>query len=307
MGSGPFSEVSKNETNRHIFIRSAVKFLRKWNFDGLDLDWEFPAKREGSCAEDKMYFSFLVREIREAFYIEAMENRKEQMLLSTAVSAEKFTILNAYEIENIVPHIDFINLMSYDYHGSWDRKLGHNSPLYTAQSDTLDNHRLTIDWSVRLYLTLGVPLEKLIVGIPFYGRSFTLKSSKERAFGSECSGDGKSGEFTRENGFLAYGFEICKYIDKENWTRVWSKDHQAPFAYKQNQWVGYDDELSIKIKVDYIKKYCLGGAMIWTIDLDDFSGVCSNTTFPLTKSIMRNLKSMDRKRCSNLPRIEDAG
>jgi chitinase len=178
-----------------------------------------------------------------------MENRRDQMLLSAAMAAEKYTILSAYEIENIVTHLDFINLMSYDYHGSWDRKLGHNSPLYASHSDSLDNHRLTIDWTVRLYLTLGVPLEKLVVGIPFYGRSFTLKNKNQRGFGSECAGEGKSGEFTRENGFLSYGLEICKYIEKDNWTRVWSREHQVPFAYKKDQWVGYDDEESITIKV----------------------------------------------------------
>jgi chitinase len=191
----------------------------------------------------------LEKELREAFYVDAMENRRDQLLLSAAVAAEKFTILSAYEIENIVHHLDFINLMSYDYHGSWDRKLGHNSPLYASKHDSIENHRLTIDWTVRLYLTLGVPLEKLIVGIPFYGRSFTLKNKNQRGFGSECTGDGKSGEFTRENGFLSYGLEICKYLEKENWTRVWSREHQVPFAYKQNQWVGYDDEESINIKV----------------------------------------------------------
>jgi GH18 family chitinase len=62
-----------------------------------------------------------------------------------------------------------------------------------------------------------------------------------------------------------------------------------------------------EIKVDYIKKHCLGGAMIWSIDLDDFNGFCSNTTYPLTKSILSNLKTIDRKKCASLPRIEDEG
>ena len=139
--------------------------------------------------------------------------------------------------------------MSYDYHGSWDSKCGHNSPLYADEDSSEDDKRLTVDWTLRLYLTLGVPLEKLILGIPFYGRSFTLRNKKEKSFGSKTIGDGIPGEATRERGFLSYGFEICKYIQREKWTRNWSKSQRVPFAYKSNQWVGYDDEDSIRIKV----------------------------------------------------------
>ena len=85
-------------------------------------------------------------------------------------------MLGGYEIERIMPHLDFLNVMSYDYHGSWDRKTGHNSPLYASSDESVDDRRLNVDWTVRLYLTLGVPADKLIVGIPYYGRSFTLKN-----------------------------------------------------------------------------------------------------------------------------------
>jgi chitinase len=60
MGSKPFSDMAINETNRQVFINSTIKFLRRWNFDGLDIDWEFPAKREGSRIEDKESLNFLV-------------------------------------------------------------------------------------------------------------------------------------------------------------------------------------------------------------------------------------------------------
>jgi chitinase len=189
------------------------------------------------------------KDLREAFYNEAMATRQEQLLLSAAVAAEKHTILNAYEIAGIVPHLDFINVMSYDYHGSWDRRAGHNSPLFSAQYDDYENKKLTVDWTTRLYLTLGVPSEKLIIGIPFYGRSFTLKNKNQRSFGADAVGDGHPGEATRESGFLSYGLEICKYLKNGNWTRGWSKEHQTPYAYKGDQWVGYDDEESIRAKV----------------------------------------------------------
>ena len=140
-----------------------------------------------------------------------MATRKEPLLLSAAVSAEKFTILKAYDIGNIVANLDFVGVMSYDYHGSWDKKSCHNSPLFASQYDSNEDKRLTVDWTMRLYYTLGVPLNKLILGIPYYGRSFTLKNKNNRLFNAETTGDGTPGEATRESGFLSYGFEICKY------------------------------------------------------------------------------------------------
>lgn len=255
-----------------------------------------------------MYFYLKkMQDLREAFYYEAIQSKQEQLLLTTAVAQEKTTILNAYDVINIVPHLDFINVMSYDYHGSWDAKAGHNSPLYADRDGTDEDKKLTVDYTVRLFLTLGVPLEKLILGIPYYGRSFTLKNKKERRFGAKTIGSGKPGMSTREQGFLSYGFEICKYVKEEKWTRGWSKSQRVPYAYKENQWVGYDDEDSINIKVNYIINHCLGGAMVWSIDLDDFGGFCSNTTFPLSRMISDNLRGKVRNTCRALQKVVDPG
>ena len=192
-----------------------------------------------------------MKELRESFYYEAIETKREQLMLSIAVSAEKNTILNGYDIESIVPHLDFVSIMSYDYHGSWDKKVGHNSPLRSRKNESEDDQRLTSDYSVRLFATLGVPLEKLILGIPFYGRTFTLKNENFTKFDDETLDNGVPGEYTREAGFLSL-FEICKYLKDDNWTREWSIEHQVPYAYSGNQWIGYDDEDSITLKVKTI-------------------------------------------------------
>jgi chitinase len=123
-----------------------------------------------------------------------------------------------------------------------DKKTGHNSPLYSSKYENEEERRLNVDWSIRLYYTLGVPLGKLIMGIPFYGRSFTLENERRNSFGASIKGDGEIGKETRERGFLSFGLEICKYLKYDNWTRVWSEEQKVPFAYKDNQWVGYDDE-----------------------------------------------------------------
>jgi GH18 family chitinase len=170
-------------------------------------------------------------------------------MLSIAVSAEKNTILKGYDIENIVEHLDFVSIMSYDYHGSWDKKVGHNSPLRSRKEESDEDKKLSSDYSVRLLATLGVPLEKLILGIPFYGRTFTLKNESYTYFDAEAVDNGVAGEFTREAGFLSL-FEICKYLKVSNWTREWSVESEVPYAYNGNQWIGYDDEDSITLKVN---------------------------------------------------------
>ena len=173
--------------------------------------------------------------------------------MSLAVSAEKNTIIGAYDIGNITPNLDFISIMSYDYHGSWDNKLGHNSPLRSNSYQNPDENKLSNDFTVKLFLTLGVPREKLILGIPYYGRSFS-KSKNKNHIGAEASGSGSPGEYTRESGFLSF-FEVCNYVKFNNWTRAWSTEHMTPYAYNDTQWVGYDDEESIRIKVFKLIKH----------------------------------------------------
>ena len=103
------------------------------------------------------------------------------------------------------------------------------------------------------------------------------------------TGDGKPGEWTREGGFVAYGLEICKYLQSGNWTRGWCGERQVPYAYAADQWIGYDDEASIDAKVRYVVDHCLGGAMVWSLDLDDFKGLCSTTTATTTTTGLINI------------------
>lgn len=112
--------------------------------------------------------------------------------------------------------------------------------------------------------------------MPFYGRSYTLGSKDNhelRAGIKKWVGGGQAGPYTGEPGILAY-YEICPQVQSKNWTRDYDSIGKVPYAYKDDQWVGYEDEDSIGIKMDYIRENGYGGGMIWAIDLDDFRGVC---------------------------------
>lgn len=104
------------------------------------------------------------------------------------------------------------------------------------------------DYSAREWVKQGAPKEKLMIGMPTYGRSFELVNTSQFDIGAPASGGGVEGRYTAESGFLSY-YEICEFLHEDNTTLVWDNEQQVPFAYRGNQWVGFDDERSLKTKV----------------------------------------------------------
>ncbi len=139
--------------------------------------------------------------------------------------------------------------------------------------------------SINAWIELGAQPEKLVLGLAMYGRTFTLKTKKNTALDAPSKSAGKSGPFTQADGFLSY-FEICNLMKREGWTKEWNDEQKIPYAYKEDQWVGFDDPRSIELKCEYAVKRNLAGAMIWSLDLDDFTGsFCSDGKYPLLRSI----------------------
>nr|XP_035935476.1 chitinase-3-like protein 1 isoform X2 [Halichoerus grypus] len=280
-GSQRFSKIASKTRSSRTFIKSVPPFLRTHGFDGLDLAWLYPDRR------DKRYFTRLVKKMKAEFAREAQEGTRQQLLLSAAVSAGKVTIDSGYDIAQISQHLDFISLMSYDFHGAWRQTTGHHSPLFRGQEDASSDRFNNVDYAVSYMLRLGAPADKLVMGIPAFGRSFTLASSKT-SVGAPISGPGLPGRFTKEEGILAY-YEICDFLRFATVHRLTGQ--QVPYATKGNQWVGYDDRESVKNKVQYLRNKQLAGAMVWALDLDDFQGIfCRGAVrFPLTTAIKEAL------------------
>ncbi|CAG2257056.1 E3.2.1.14 [Mytilus edulis] len=187
-----------------------------------------------------------------------------------------------YRFTTLIKYLDFINLMTYDFVEDNDTVTSHHSPYNDSAV-----FGFNVDYAVKMWLDGGAPKEKLIMGFPTYGRSFTLSNTMDTGLGAPSIGRGTAGPYTRESSVLAY-YEICSKIQTENWTEVWLDKQQVPYAYHGNQWVGFDNLRSIEIKVNYIIANDLGGAMVWAIDLDDFNGICGNGAYPLT-SKMKNM------------------
>lgn len=113
-----------------------------------------------------------------------------------------------------------------------------------------------------------------------YGRSFTLASLEHHGMNAPSAGGGKAGEFTREAGFLAF-YEICDLLKDGTATYLWDDEQKVPYLVNGDLWVGFDDERSIRNKMKWIIDNDYAGAMVWTVDMDDFSGRCTGVKYPL--------------------------
>ncbi|KAJ4447149.1 hypothetical protein ANN_09150 [Periplaneta americana] len=272
-GSATFSQVVNSDSLRANFVTSIVNFVKQYGFDGFDLDWEYPTQR-GGAPGDKAAFAKLLSELRPQFDANGF-------ILSAAVSAGEPTVDAAYDVPALAKYLDFINVMTYDLHGSWETVTGENAPLYPGSTDTTESARtLNVDTAIKYWISQGAPASKLNLGMGTYGRSFTLASTSNTGVGAPTTGPGQAGPYTREGGTLGYN-EICV----NNWPETWNEEQQVPYAVSGNQWVGYDNVKSITIKSQYVKDHGLGGAMIWSVETDDFLGKCGQGRNPLLSAI----------------------
>ncbi|KAK3893314.1 hypothetical protein Pcinc_002870 [Petrolisthes cinctipes] len=263
-GSYKYSDLVASPTLRAAFITHAIDFLQECGFDGLDLDWEYPAYYDGGRQADKQNFATFVKELKEAL-------GPRNLLLTSAVPAAKQVIDVGYDIPKLALYLDYIHLMTYDFHGSWENHADHHSPLHKRDFDTTD---LYAEFTASYWVAKGAPANKLVLGIPLYGRTYTL-SSGQTAPPAPASGPGNAGTITQAAGFLSY-MEICTALSN-GYTEV--KDFtgkMGPYAYKQSQWVGYDDPEMVARKAEFIWQHGLAGGMVWALDLDDFKNMCGN-------------------------------
>ena len=272
--------VSKKEY-RTQFIRDTIGFIRDNGFDGLDLDWEFPADPDrGGHAEDTKNYTAWVKELRAAFREEAKATNQPELLLTMASSAggSQFPRIEFAELKD---DFDWINIMTYDFYGAWSKTTGANSPL---SGDSTPGGDSFVKSTVARFIEAGIPPEKLVLGLPTYGRHWAGVGKHEP--NSAAAGPGPKGRCTGAEGFLSF-YEIQELIETGGYKSYWDDRSGTPYAYSTNQkvWISYDDVRSIRMKVDYIEKTGLGGAMFWAIDLDDFQN-----GYPLIKTVSKRLR-----------------
>jgi chitinase len=178
--SDRFSDMAASPETRARFVDTSVAFLRRYGFDGIDIDWEYPGAIGVPCAagrtcdrpEDKRNFVQLARELRAALDRAGAADRK-RYLVTIAAGADRTFLYDgasAAWMVDLAASLDWVNLMTYDYHGTWETRAGMLAPLY---DDPADPAGTNIDRSVAMYLEAGVSPRKLTLGIPFYAKGWS--------------------------------------------------------------------------------------------------------------------------------------
>ncbi|XP_032799136.2 chitotriosidase-1-like [Daphnia magna] len=268
-----YSQLVASRENIDVFVGSVVSLLKEYGFDGLDMDWEYP-----KSDADKTGFINLMVALKDAF-------APFNYILSAAVAP--ITTDLGYDIPALETTADFINLMTYDMHGSWEPDVAdHHAPLRKRSFETIDYN---VESSVHHWITNGLSASKINLGMPLYGRSWKLASAVTTP-PAPAVGVGAPGPFTKEEGYVSY-FEICQAVQNEGWQVVQDPDQFiGPYALSPTDvvnWIGYDDITMLTTKSNYVLSKGLGGAMVWEISLDDYRGACGAGMNPLLTAISR--------------------
>lgn len=273
--SSPFSDVAATEASRQKFAESAVRFVKQYGFDGIDLDWEYPVsgglETNKTSPADKQNYTLLVQALRAEFNKqEAIDG--EDYLITMAVPPGYSTMQN-FELPELAQSLDWMNVMAYDYHGAWENTTGHNAPLYANPNSSFpDEAKFNVDYIMQAYVAAGVPKNQLVMGAPMYGRTWQGVQPGPNGDGLFQTATG-AGAGTWEKGVIDYADLLNKVqTDPATYQLYRDPSSQVPYVYAPNKdggWFSsFEDTTSLGTKLDYILANEYAGMMFWELDAD---------------------------------------
>ncbi|KAF9174218.1 hypothetical protein BGX21_010884 [Mortierella sp. AD011] len=305
-GSQTFSTISADAGLRKTFINNAMVFVRNntlplyadtpdgWNMDGIDIDWEYPGRAGAICnvytPQDAANYLTLLKELRAQMDLEFPNQHK---LLTAAVRVKPFDGTDGNPMSDVsayAQYFDWISIMAYDIMGSWSATTGPNAPFTNGPAGLADQFSVTQainDWTAAKF-----PVNKLVVGTAFYGRSvtttvdmnaqnpITMYVNKTNVTPKGGPSDSNDINFFCNEGAVYSGMWKWKELRgtalttpdtaASGWTRYWDDATQTPWLFRASDktFISYDDIKSLTLKVNYAKQAGVKGVMLWDMSYD---------------------------------------
>jgi chitinase len=312
-GGTYFSDAALTSESRKIFVDDCInkyilgnistdstgirKGIAAGIFDGFDIDWEFPVKGgpEGThnSINDKENLTKLLASFREK-----LDEINPNLILTNAVAAGKPNLDN-FDIINDQKYLNWFNIMTYDFHGSWDKTTAHHTNLLSSPEDTTDNGaEQSFNKTVKYFIdSLDVNTNKIVPGAAFYGKCWFNVDSMNNGLYQTGTDSAESTEKGLGN------FSNFYNLQSNGYKYYWDYLAMAPWLYNPRKkifWT-FDDEKSIALKSRYVDAYNLRGLMFWEISEDDSTGTLVNTIY--TRN-MPNIKIHKTHRSKSIPLIK---
>lgn len=227
-----FSEMAGDKTKRTRFVDNCARIIKEYNLDGIDLDWEFPTTEKGghsASPDDDVNYGLVVKELR------------KKLGKNKWISFYSNNSANWIDFDRMLPYVDYVNVSGYNLDmPKPDKPMLHQSRLYKSKRWG----KWCVEESIKTHIKKGVPVDKIILGIPFYAR-------------------GKK--------------PFPEYLEGKNYSKYdtdarieWDDEAKVPFMTDENgnMILGFENERSIQAKCDFIKEYGLAGAFIWNYNAD---------------------------------------
>ncbi|KAL8378735.1 hypothetical protein RB599_008513 [Gaeumannomyces hyphopodioides] len=256
-----FGDLAESEEKQRVFFRSLISFMETYNFDGVDIDWEYPAATDRAGRPgDYQNFPKFIANLKSAI----SGTGRGGLTLTLPVS---YWYLKNFDIVKLEPNVEFFNMMSYDLHGGWDNNTKGMGPYLNSHTNLTE---------IRDYFDLvwrnSISPSKVVMGLGFYSRTFRAKSLDCMSPGCLFSSAGDPGPCTNEGGIISNS-EVDKILSEG--TTEFDREAAVKILKRGHDWITYDDGDTFKLKADFARSQCLGGVMVWAVSLDKTDGSSS--------------------------------
>ena len=255
-GADGFSQGSRTAQNREKMAQSAAELVKEYGLDGIDIDWEYPCSSLAGIAsdpEDKENFTLLLKAVRER-----LDEAGNGYMLTIAAGGDAYFTAQT-DMKEAVRYLDYVQLMTYDLQGGFQKVTGHHAALYHSEGNLFD---ACVEKAVNGFANAGVPMEKLILGVPFYSRKW------DGVKGAGCR-NGLGMEAETVGGYGGdYGELKESWIGKRGFIRYWDEQAKVPYLFDGETFISYEDCESLGVKIAYLKEKGMGGIMFWEYKCD---------------------------------------